>query len=337
MKALVTGATGFIGSHIVERLLDQGHEVRALARKTSNLRHLKTTNAQIVIGDIEDYDSLVSVVDGIDVVFHAAARVMPGWGRWEDFERETVKGTENLLRASADVGVSRFVYVSSGTVMGEASYCDVPADESTPCEISIFRYDTFYDHAKLQAEKLCLDWHKQGKIAVTVTRPCMVYGPRDRLLSDKTYRQFDTTFVVWPGKSNPRTAIVHVTDVADCILLAATSDKAAGEIYNIAPTEVVWFRDYGNAMIRALGGRKIQMTIPYSVGYLSCFLMEGWAHLKRQKELPYLTRSGVRFLNQGMHINGSKARRELGWEPKISIEEGTKQYVAWRREQEKKK
>ncbi|MCJ7807976.1 MAG: SDR family NAD(P)-dependent oxidoreductase, partial [Dehalococcoidia bacterium] len=82
MKALVTGATGFIGSHIVERLLEQGHEVRALARKTSNLSHLKSTDADIVFGDIEDYDSLVSVVDGIDVVFHAAARVMPGWGKW---------------------------------------------------------------------------------------------------------------------------------------------------------------------------------------------------------------------------------------------------------------
>jgi nucleoside-diphosphate-sugar epimerase len=261
---------------------------------------------------------------------------MPGWGKWEDFERETIKGTENMLRASAEAGVSRFVYVSSGTVMGEASYCEIPADESTSCEIAIFRYDTFYDHAKLQAEKLCLDWHKQGKIPVTVTRPCMVYGPRDRLLSDKTYRQFNVPVVVWPGKSNPRTAIVHVTDVADCIILAATSEKAVGEIYNIAPTEVIWFRDYGDAMIRALGGRKIQMSIPYSVGYLWCSCMEGWAHLKRQKELPYLTRSGIRFLNQGMHIDGSKARSELGWEPKVSIEEGTKQYVAWRREQEKK-
>jgi len=337
MKALVTGATGFIGSHIVERLLEQGHEVRALARKTSDLSHLNTTGAEIVFGDIEDYDSLLSAVDGIDVVFHAAARVMPGWGKWEDFERETINGTENILRASAEAGVSRFVYVSSGTVMGEASYCEIPADESTPCEISIFRYDTFYDHAKLQAEKLCLDWHKEGKIPVTVTRPCMVYGPRDRLLSDKTYRQFNVPVVVWPGKANPRTAIVHVTDVADCIILAATSDKAVGEIYNIAPTEVIWFRDYGDAMIRALGGRKIQISIPYSVGYLWCSCMEGWAHLKRQKELPYLTRSGVRFLNQGMHIDGSKARSELGWEPKISIEEGTKQYVAWRREQEKKK
>ena len=336
MKMLVTGGTGYIGSHIVERLLEQGHEVRVLARVTSNISHLKTTEAEIVFGDIEDYDSLCPIVEGVDVVIHAAARVMPGWGKWEDFEKTTVKGTENMLRASAEAGVKRFVYISSGTVLGEASYGDTPADESTPPGIATFKYDTFYDHAKLQAEQIALDYHKQGKLSVTVARPCMVYGPRDKLLSDKSYRQFSVPIIVWPGRSNPRTAIVYVTDVADCIILAATSDKAVGEIYNIAPPEVVWFRDYGDAMIRAIGGRKIQITIPYFVGYLWCASMESWARLRRQKNIPYLTRSGMRFLNQGMHIDGSKARRELGWEPKVSVEEGTRLYVQWRRSQGKK-
>ena len=336
MKALVTGATGYIGSHIVERLLEQGHEVRALARKTSDLSHLKTTGAEIVFGDIEDYDGLVSAVDGIDVVFHAAARVMPGWGKWEDFERETVKGTENMLEASAEAGISRFVYISSSTVLGEASYGETPADEFAAPELTTFKYDTFYDHAKLQGEKLSLDYHKQGKLPVTIVRPSMVYGPGWDLLCDRCYRQFSPPIVVWPGRSNPRTAIVYVTDVADCIILAATSDKAVGEIYNIAPTEVIWFRDWADAFMLAMGGRKYQTSIPYSVAYFWCALMEGWARLRQQKDIPYLTRSGIRFLKQGMHIDGSKARKELGWEPKVSLEEGTRLYVQWRRQQKKK-
>jgi len=336
MKALVTGATGCIGSHIVEALLAQGHEVRALARRTSNISHLKTTGAEIVFGDVEDYDSLRAAVDGVDVVFHAAARVMPGWGVWEDFENCIVKGTENMLRASAEAGVSRFVYVSSGTVLGEASYRDAPADESTTPQLATFKYDTFYDHAKLQAEQLSLDYHKQGKLPVTVVRPCMVYGPRDRLLSDRAYRQVSVPIIVWPGKANPRTAPVYVTDVVDCIILAATSDKAVGQVYHIAPPDPVWFRDFTDAMLRAQGGRRLQVVIPYNVGYVWCSLMEGWARLRRQKNIPYLTRSGMRFLNQGMHIDGSKARKELGWEPKVSIEEGTRLYVQWRRSQGKK-
>jgi len=84
MKSLVTGATGYLGSHVVERPLERGHEVRALSRKTSDITHLKATGAEIILGDIEDYDSLVPAVDGVDVVSHAAARVMPGWCVWDN-------------------------------------------------------------------------------------------------------------------------------------------------------------------------------------------------------------------------------------------------------------
>ncbi|MBL7119658.1 MAG: NAD-dependent epimerase/dehydratase family protein [Dehalococcoidia bacterium] len=119
MKTLVTGGTGFLGSHIVEALLAQGHEVRALARQTSDTSHLKTTSAELVYGDVEDYDSLPPAVEGVEIIFHAAGRVTPGWGKWQEFEGSIVKGTENVLRASAEAGVSRFLYVSSHTVYGK--------------------------------------------------------------------------------------------------------------------------------------------------------------------------------------------------------------------------
>ena len=116
MKALVTGGTGCVGSALVERLLENGFEVRALARKTSDLHHLKTTGAQIVFGDVTDYESLRAAADGVDVVFHAAAKVTPGWGTWEEFEKTTVRGTENLLKAAVAGGATRFLQVSSYTV-----------------------------------------------------------------------------------------------------------------------------------------------------------------------------------------------------------------------------
>lgn len=99
IKVLVTGATGLLGSHIVERLVLQGFQVRALARMTSNLDHLRTTGAKIVFGDIEDRSSLPAALEGVEVVFHTAARVMPGWGSWQQFEAAIVKGTENMLWA----------------------------------------------------------------------------------------------------------------------------------------------------------------------------------------------------------------------------------------------
>lgn len=335
MKTLVTGATGFLGSHLVERLLAQGHEVRALARKTSNISHLKTTGAEIVFGAGEDYDSLLPAVDGMDVVFHAAARVMPGWGEWKDFERDTVRSTENLLRASAEAGVSRFIYVSSGTVLGKASCSDTPADESTKPDLD-FRPDTYYDWAKLQGEQLALDYHKQDKLSVTVVRPCMIYGPRDRLLTDRMFRYVSMPIVVWPGKENARTALVHVSDVAECTIMAATSEQAAGQIYSIAPPDEARFRDFIGTLARAVGKSEPRFTIPLWVIYATGAFLEVWAKLWRNKNLPFLTRSDARFIGEGMHIDGSKAMKELGWEPKVSIEEGTRLYVQWRRSQKKK-
>ena len=93
MRTLVTGATGFLGSHLVERLLESGYEVRTLARKSSNTRHLRQTGTEIVVGDVEDYESLLPAVKDVDIVFHAAARVTPGWGPWKWFHSSIVSGT----------------------------------------------------------------------------------------------------------------------------------------------------------------------------------------------------------------------------------------------------
>jgi nucleoside-diphosphate-sugar epimerase len=335
MRALVTGGTGFLGSHFVERLLAQGCEVRALARKTSNISHLKTTGAQIIFGDVEDYDSLLPAVRGVDVVYHAAARVTPGWGTWKSFESSIMKGTDNMLRASVEAGVPRFLHVSTGSVHGKLCEGDTPACESTPCDVAFSR-DAYYDFAKMRAEDVAFEYHRKNKIQVSMIRIAAVYGPRDRLLADRVYRHVSFPVVVWPGKSNPKYSIVYASDAADFAILVATSDRAIGEVYNVAPTHEIPLRKFAAAMVNAVGGPKLEVTIPYSVAYVWCTLMEEWAKLRRVKDMPYLTRSGLRFVNKGIYLDGTKARDELGWQPKISIEEGTRLYVQWRRSQKKK-
>lgn len=337
MKALVTGSTGCVGSGLVERLIEKGYEVRALSRKTSDLSHLKNTGAEIVFGDVQDYDSLLLAVKGVDIVFHAAAKVTPGWGTWQEFEATTVKGTENLLKASAEAKVPRFLQVSSYTVYGDACFKgDIPADETTPCA-ACFSPDTYYDYAKLLAEQACWEHHRQGKIKVSMIRIGAAYGPRDRLLADRIYRYVSFPIVLWPGRVNPRYAVVYVSDIADLAILAATSDKAIGQVYNVAPLEPVRLKEFTKAMIRAQGGRRIHGTMPYSVAYVWCCLMEGIATLRRAKEMPFLNRYSIDIMRTECLLDGSKAQRELAWEPKVSIDEGTKHYVEWRRAHDKKK
>lgn len=336
MKTLVTGATGFLGSHLVERLLSRGDEVRALARKSSNTRHLKTTGAEIVLGEVEHYDSLLPAVEGVDVVYHAAARVTPGWGSWKAFYTSIVEGTDNLLRACVDAGVPRFLHVSTGSVHGKHCEGDTPACETTTRHVT-FGPDSYYDYAKLKAEDVAFEYHNQGKIAVSMTRIGAIYGPRDRLLADRVYRHVSAPVIAWPGEANPKYSIVYATDAADLVILAATDERAVGQVYNVSTAHEVRLREFAAAMVKAMGKPKRQFNVPYGVGYAGCAIMEAWAKLRRVQEMPYLTRGSLKFLNTGVYLNGAKAKEELGWEPKISLEQGTRLYVQWRHSQDGRK
>jgi nucleoside-diphosphate-sugar epimerase len=334
MKVLVTGATGLLGSHIVERLMGQGHQVRALARKTSDIGHLRTTGAEIVFGDIEDRSSLPPALEGIEVVFHAAARVTPGWGYWQQFEANIVKGTENMLWASANAGVSRFLHISSCDIYVEACYGGIFANESTPCQVT-FTSNKYYECAKLQADKLVFDYRRPERLQVSAIRPGWVYGPRDRLLCDRIARQLEMPIVVWPGKANPRIPLVYVSDIADCAILVAMSDKAVGQCYNVGPSYEARLRDFAAAMARALGRPEPKVFVPYGLAYAAAAIMEVWSKLVRAKEMPYLNRASLEHLNIEILMDVSKVKKELGWEPKVSMDEGVKLYVEWRRRQKK--
>ena len=339
-RILVTGGTGCVGSALVERLLANGFEVRALVRKTSDLHHLKTTGAQIVFGDVTDYAGLREAAEGVDIVFHAAAKVTPGWGTWEEFEKTQVRGTENLLKAAVEGGASRFLQVSSYTVYGDACFKgDIPADESTECAVCLTP-KTYYDYAKLLAERACWEYHRQGKIKVSMIRIGSAYGPRDRLISDRIYRYAASPIILWPGRGNPRYAIVNSYDIAELSIMAATSDKGIGEVYNVASPEPTRLKQFAEAMVRARGGRRVWGSIPFSVAYVWCYMMELISTLGRAKQMPFLNRYFILQLNMECNLDGSKAKRELGWVPRMSLDDGTKQYVEWRRaeeEAEKKK
>jgi nucleoside-diphosphate-sugar epimerase len=332
MKTLVTGPTGLLGSHIVEALLAQGYEVRALARQTSDTSHLKITAAQIVYGDVENYDTLPPAVEGVDIVFHSASKVL--WGEWQDFEKANVKGTENMLRASAEAGVSRFLHVSSATIYARTEGDETPLNEDASREISCTPY-TYYSYSKLKGEEAVFEYQKQGKLNVTVIRPLFIYGPRDRSGTDHIYGYAKSRIILWPGKRQPVLAPVYASDVAELAILAATSNKAIGEAYNVAPPKPVSYREMTACMIRAQGGWRLQVNIPLRLMLPAVTIMERWAKL-RGKEIHSTTRNLTRMSGENLSIDGSKARTELGWEPKVSIDEGTRRYVQWRRSQGKR-
>ena len=189
----------------------------------------------------------------------------PGWGAWKLFDSSIVKGTDNILRASVEAGVSRFLHVSSGTVHGKLCEGDTPVCESTVCDVPFCR-DSYYDFAKLQAENVANNYHKEGKIQVSMIRIGAIYGPRDRLLAERLYRHLSMPIIVWPGQSNPKYSIVYVTDAADLAIIAANSDRAQGGVYNVAPLYEVPLRTFAAALLKAMGKPKPHVDMPYCSG-----------------------------------------------------------------------
>ena len=179
MKALVTGATGLLGSHIVDRLLDRGDDVTALARPTSDVSYLREREVPIAYGDVTDADSLRSAVEGADVVYHAAAKVTD-WGPWSDFEATTIRGTENVLEAASAAAIPRVLYVSTDSVYpNSAKFRGATITEDTPFEEAPPSWDP-YQRAKLAAERIVWQFQRDGRLKVSIVRPGLILGERDR-------------------------------------------------------------------------------------------------------------------------------------------------------------
>ena len=175
MKVLVTGGTGFAGSHLVSRLVKKGESVRVLVRKNSNVDYLKKLNVELCLGDITDKNSIKAAVKGIDVVYHIAALFRQA--RFPDrvYWQVNVQGTQNMLEAGYEEGVKRFVHCSTIGVLGHIT--NPPADETYP-----YNPGDVYQRSKCEGEKIALKFFRDKEFPVVVARPTAIYGPGDMRL-----------------------------------------------------------------------------------------------------------------------------------------------------------
>ena len=175
---LVTGASGLLGSHIVEQLVAAGEPVRALVRPTSDTRLLDEWGVEKAVGDVTDAESLLRAAKGVRRIYHVAAKV-GDWGPWRQFVAVTIDGTRNALAAARAAGVERFLHVSSISAYGHPDGAGMVLDESAPLGVNLHRW-SYYSRAKVEAEKLVWAAHEAGEVPVTVVKPSWLYGPRDR-------------------------------------------------------------------------------------------------------------------------------------------------------------
>jgi len=333
MRVLVTGAGGFIGGYLLEKLLAAGHRVRGLALDEADAARIRRAgDVEVVSGDVRDIEALHAAAHRVEAVFHLAARVSD-WGTWPQFEAVTVRGTRNMLQAAAEAGAGRFLLFSSTAVYPRLKRGAPPLDETSPYAGRGNPWG-FYGRSKILVEEEALRYHRDGRLGVTIIRPVSIYGPGDHTFIPRIVRYLRGLTAAWVGSYNPFVPFLYVTDAAEGALAAGTDDRAIGQIYTLGPDPEFRIREFIGAICRELGIRPPRFTIPYAVAAPLAGLSEGRARLIRAAEPPSLTRMSVFLMSQDQRFDVSKARRDLGWGSQASMEEGVRLTAEWVRREE---
>ncbi len=324
MIIAVTGGTGFLGSHLVDRMLEQGHQVRTLVRKSSNLRWLEGKNVEFVEGDIRDAASLEPFIRDADIVYHIAG-VVKARDR-EGYFAGNVGATENMLDAARRFApnLRRFLYVSSQTAAGPSPSFDRPVrEDDTPRPI------TTYGESKIAAENAVraagdtLPW--------TIVRPPAMYGPRDTEIFIY-FQAISRGLNSMIGFDDKRLSLLHSDDLVHGMILAAEAENSVGQTYFISSEEFYSWPQVGNITAKALGKRVFTIRLPHALVYTVAAFAQGFAALQHKPATLNLEKA--RDITQRYWTcDISKARAELGYQPRVSIEEGIRGTAEWYRAQ----
>jgi nucleoside-diphosphate-sugar epimerase len=315
--ALVSGATGFLGSRLAVALRDRGYDVRALARRTSDLRALARAGIEVVEGDVTDAPSLVRAVTGRRVVFHTAGKVAD-WGRRDDFIRTNVAGTANVVAACRAAGVSRLVHVSSLAVLGLARTGE-RVTEQAACAASD---PDPYTHSKIEGEKLVAAAHGMDGLATTVVRPGVIWGRGDVTIVPRIVALLERNRMVLIDGGRNRIALSHVDNLAEALMLAAEAPGAAGQLYHVTDDEELTAREAILAIAEAAGFPAPRRSLPFPVVHAVASLLEGAFRIAGRKSPPPVTRLGARLIACDARFDIGKARRDIGYRPKVTFREG---------------
>jgi nucleoside-diphosphate-sugar epimerase len=321
---LITGATGFVGGHLAEAAKARGMAVRALARAGSDTALLERLGADVRRGDLTDAAAVRAAVEGADLVFHCAAKV-GDWGPVEDYRAVNVEALRALLEACKGKPLARFVHMSSLGVYPARHHHGT--DESEPLPDG---HMDGYTQTKVEAERLALSYHREHGVPVVVLRPGFVYGPRDRTVLPRLMENLRRRKVRWIGGGKGALNTIYVANLVDAAFLAAEKPQAVGQVYNLTDGELVTKRQFIEAIANGLG-----LPHPRPVG-LPLWLakpLAGWlekrARRKGAKEPPILTQARLKFLGLNLDFSIEKAKRELGYRPRVPFEQGIRETVEW--------
>lgn len=320
MKVLVTGASGFLGSWVVQRLTEQGHSVRALVRKSSDTAFVETlSNVELAYGALADAGAVGEACDGVDAIVHAAALVKAR--NAEEFERTNVDGTRNVVEAAATrtSGLKRLVFVSSLEASG-------PSDDGRPVPLDQSRPITAYGRSKQRAERIVLD--AKARIPVTILRPAAIYGPRDREILE-AFRAVSHGVLATIAGGTSLGCFVYAPDCAEACIRAIVAPSPSGRVYFVDDgAGAVDQKTMLGDMARALGKRHLLRTsLPKVALHLVARGVQAYGRLADKPVM--LTPEKANMLLQHWVCSSEQTRAELGWEPSVPWREGVALTARW--------
>ncbi len=324
MKVLVTGGTGFTGSHLTRRLLQRGHQVVVLDNQPGLFfDELERMGAKIFIGSVTDQNLVQKVTQGCEIIHHVAAAFrkvnLPQKVYWD----VNVEGTRYLLEAAMKYGVRKFVYCSTCGVHGDIKH--EPADENAP-----IAPEDYYQYTKYEGEKLIPKFLDKGLKVITL-RPTAIYGPGDPERFFMLFRMVSKGRFWMFGDGQVHYHPLYIENLVDAFELAADSEKGVGEVYLIGDKRYYTLNELVSAIAETLG---VDLNIyhlpfwPLWTAALACEMV-----YKPLPMDPPLFRRRVDWFRQNRAFSIAKAERELGYHPKIDLKEGLARTARWYKEQ----
>jgi nucleoside-diphosphate-sugar epimerase len=322
-KVLVTGGTGFVGSHLVDRLVERGRKVRCLVRESSDLKYLKDPRLEFVYGGLDESTNWDEALEGVSTIYHVAGLTFAR--RKQDYFKVNHRGTEAVVGAALKRRdrIKKFVQISSLAAIGPGRDGEVVNEETPPHPI------TAYGRSKLMGEEAVKA--VGDLLPVTIVRPPAVYGPRDYALYE-LFKSIARGLSPTIGRYDKRVSLVHAHDLADGIILAGESEASTGRAYFISSEEVYSVQRLTDLLAKIFERRVRSIALPRSLAYGVAIAAEASAALFGKP--PVINRDKVRDLSQvswGCSIE--RAKRELGYSQRVPLEEGLRGTIDWYRQE----
>lgn len=326
MDILMTGGNGLLGRHLIPALEARGDIVRVLVLPTEDATALERRGTAVFRGDITKPETLRRALAGVDAVLHLAG-MMGVWRPIGDYHAVNVKGTENVCRAALAAGVRRVVHVSSWTVYGMA--LGTPARE----DFLLRPFPEPYAITKAAGDTCVQQMIVDERLPAVIVRPGTFFGPGDRLHFQRMADRVAAGRALIVGKGDNALPFVYVTDVVQGLLRALDREEAIGQAYNVTNDQPLTQQEFLEAIAEELAAAAPRIHVPYSALYAAGYLAERVATVTRSRRQPVVTRLGVKLFGTDNRHSIAKARRELGYEPGVSLREGVRLSANWYRQQ----